>query len=198
MNDKETLDSSLSIPLKYDDSTQLERIRILVMHVQMARRVAVAQHRLKKYSKSNPNNTEGNSDVHSYSPFSRDSRYLHLQPIPAHESQEPKTGCCSICSRSASPDIFEVVGQEESMIPYLQPIFGDWLSDRGVSNEDILDAKADEFGWFCCRTQGRGADREWQKVRADYIRGVRGPGEEREKSVKRTLFETGTRWDILG
>jgi len=180
------------------------------MEVQMARRVAVLKHRIQR---ADPHDKLG---FH----FRRSSKFLHRQPVPEPSEEEAAmAGCCSICSRSSGPDIFEVVSQEETMVPCM-PIFQDWLRGK-VSNMMVLDLLAEEFGWNCCRCFSKPNNLKWQIARRDYFRGTRKDfinyGEvmsepigstslftDDETQIPRTdeycqgkIFQTGNRWDSL-
>ncbi|KAH6624031.1 hypothetical protein B0J18DRAFT_465285 [Chaetomium sp. MPI-SDFR-AT-0129] len=86
--------------------------------VQIARRLAALKHRVAK-SLSTPTPLEPK--------FSAISQWLHDQDAdPESLAAFKGLKCCLRCSRWQSPDIFEVVVAEESVVPLL-PVFQTWL-----------------------------------------------------------------------
>src|SRR5438067_273177 len=137
----------------------------------MSRRVAVRKHRVRRRDPSG----------RTQPTFNEASKYLHGQPHT--QSEHRPRGACFCCSRKAGPDIFEVISQEESMVP-MHP---KWNSG---DDETLLDLYAEEFGWQCCRIQCKNEDAEYQQVR-------KGQWKEGTGDIRKRLT-TSQRWDILG
>jgi hypothetical protein len=98
--------------------------------------------------------------------FSAFSKRLHKQePDPDSAEIVRAQVCCSLCSRTRHPDIFEVVLAEESVVPRLE-VFQRWLErqQHGEGNDNgkeklevpeslllvtVLDLYRDEYAWTC-------------------------------------------------
>lgn len=141
----------------------------LCKEIQMARRVAVREHRIRRYDPS------GKTTI----PFHALSKHLHGQTATRTEGMP--NGGCFCCNRKAGPDIFEVITQEESMVP----LYPNWKS---LDSEALLDLYAEEFGWQCYLVQGS-ANIEIQKQRKEQWRAG-------SKSLQ--WLKQNDRWDILG
>lgn len=141
----------------------------LCKEIQMARRVAVREHRIRHYDPSGE----------TKAPFHALSKHLHGQ-IPTRTEGMPDGGCFC-CSRKAGPDIFEVICQEESMVA----LYPGWKS---LDFETLLDLYAEEFGWECYLVRGS-KNIEIQKVRKEQWK-------EGSKSLE--WLKQNHRWDILG
>lgn len=103
-----------------------EQVRLWKYCVQMPRRVATRRHRVERMNARRP--------VPVKPEFRACSMHLHKQEPGAAELAKLKnTMCCSICSRSRAPDIFEVVQREESAVPQLD-VFRRWLAQPRDEN----------------------------------------------------------------
>lgn len=142
---------------------------LLCKEIQMGRRVAVREHRIRRYDPSGQTKP----------PFHQLSKHLHGQAATRTEGMP--NGGCFCCNRKAGPDIFEVISQEESMVP----LCPGWKS---LSFETLLDLYAEEFGWQCYLVQNS-TDTEFQKGRKEQWRS----GSRSLQFLKQT-----ERWDILG
>ncbi|KAI6089911.1 hypothetical protein F4821DRAFT_44443 [Hypoxylon rubiginosum] len=124
-------------------------VKQFVLDVQMAKRVAVQRHRLKRHDPS------GQAKLAS---LTHESRHLHKQPLPpSPPTSQPNRACCIICSRRTGPSIFEVVSCEESVVLSLEG----W---EQLSKEELLDLYAEAYGWNCYRSLGQDTNFEWQKT----------------------------------
>ncbi|KAK4135197.1 hypothetical protein BT67DRAFT_455274 [Trichocladium antarcticum] len=125
-----------------------EQVRLWKHCVQMPRRVATRRHRVERMNARRP--------VPVKLEFRACSMGLHEQEPDAAELAKLKnTTCCSICSRSQAPDIFEVVQCEESAVPQLD-VFRRWLAQprdedwddkgppRGINLAGMGDSESDE------------------------------------------------------
>ena len=145
------------------------------MDFHLAARVAVFKHRHER--------------AKTTSFFHEHSQNYHRQP-PNKLRPEHTRDTCYCCSRTEAPDIFEVLSQEESTLPFI-PGFQQW------SDEDFIDMLAEEHSWRCVQCQGKwtgeGADEEeWRLGRkstfAPYTM------EMWEQWVEGRIM----RWDMLG
>ncbi|OTA70159.1 hypothetical protein K449DRAFT_3991 [Hypoxylon sp. EC38] len=134
---------------------RLALVKHFVLDIQMAKRVMVQKHRLKRHDPS------GQAKLGC---FTHESRHLHKQPLPPlPPASELRRACCSICSRHTGPSIFEVVSCEESVVLSLE----DW---QRLSKEELLDLYAEAYGWNCYRRLGQENNVEWQQTsKSDWL-----------------------------
>jgi hypothetical protein len=144
-------------------------IKHLVMDAQAAVRVSVLRHRHRR---------AGTDPV-----FHEDSQRYHKQ-TPTAVRPEHARGRCFCCSRTSAPDIFEIIAQEESVVPFV-PGFESWQP------EALIDALAEEHSWRCVQCQGR-KDGDWRLERKRMFKPK--TSDNWEKWVEETL----QRWDMLG
>ncbi|KAI0108482.1 hypothetical protein F4814DRAFT_59693 [Daldinia grandis] len=149
---------------------RLALVKHFVLDIQMAKRVAVQQHRLKHYDASN--------EIKLGS-LTHESQYLHKQSLPplplVTKSRRP---CCVICSRQTGPSIFEVVSCEESVVLSLDG----W---EKLGKEELLDLYAEAYGWNCYRSLGQENNIEWQQISKNDWLTVCASGAEKLHSVRR-------------
>ncbi|KAI1204306.1 uncharacterized protein F4807DRAFT_454760 [Annulohypoxylon truncatum] len=149
---------------------RLALVKQFVLDVQMAKRVAVQKHRLKRHDPS------GQTQIGS---ITQESRHLHNQPLPLlPPPTEPRRACCAICSRRTGPSIFEVVACEESVVLSLE----DW---QQLSKEELLDLYAEAYGWNCYRCLGQKDNVEWQQISKNDWLTVCSSTDEKLHSVRR-------------
>ncbi|KAI1104471.1 hypothetical protein F4804DRAFT_187058 [Jackrogersella minutella] len=149
---------------------KLALIKQFVLDIQMAKRVAVQQHRLKHYDPS------GRTKLGS---LNYESQHLHKQPLPPPPPpSEPRRACCVICSRRTVPSIFEIVACEESVVLSLE----DW---QQLSKDELLDLYAEAYGWNCYRCLGQKDNLEWQQASKNEWLTVCGSSAEKLHSVRR-------------
>ncbi|KAI1389701.1 uncharacterized protein F4822DRAFT_210234 [Hypoxylon trugodes] len=128
---------------------RLALVKAFVLDIQMAKRVAMQQHRLKRHDPS------GETKLGS---LTHESRHLHKQDLPPHPpASEPGRACCIICSRRTGPSIFEVVACEESVVLSLDG----W---QQLEKEELLDLYAEAYGWNCYRCLGQENNVSWQQT----------------------------------
>ncbi|KAI1140320.1 hypothetical protein F5Y05DRAFT_313579 [Hypoxylon sp. FL0543] len=149
---------------------RLVLVKHFVLDIQMAKRVAVQQHRLKRHDPS------GQTKLGS---LTHESRHLHRQPLPPlPPASEPRRACCIICSRHTGPSIFEVVSCEESVVLSLD----DW---QQLSKDELLELYAEAYGWNCYRCLGQENNLEWQQTsKKDWLT-VCGSSTEKLHTVRR-------------
>jgi hypothetical protein len=149
------------------------QLKIWRCRVQAARRVATFKHRVaKSKSTSRPIQLK----------FGATSQRLHKQePDPEAVEAVKKWECCSSCSRWQTPDIFEVMEVEESVVPRLDA-FQTWLRQRfqggqhdsgkqgrdshDIGLDTIVGLYSDEFAWraWIDGTSGQGQEDEVDDV----------------------------------
>lgn len=196
------------------------QIKLWLYCVQIPRRVAALRHRYEK-AKANGDGPWKPEDKLWFSPW---SRYLHKQKVAQEDINAiSNRTCCSICSRSQPPDIFEVVHTEESAVPQLD-VFRSWLGQNGGNvggsygdeegeegeeekeeEGDEEEAENDPVGWkaiadlyaegfgWMCCIVQGRDDEKWQETRAEDYRKF-SVGSPR----KLLIGDRGRRWDILG
>lgn len=153
-----------------------ERIRrvVLIKHfvldIQMAKRVAVQKHRLRRYDPS------GKAKLGS---LTHESQHLHKQHLPAPPpALETHRACCVICSRRTGPSIFEVVACEESVVLGLDG----W---QQLTRDELLDLYAEAYGWNCYRCLGQENNVEWQRTSKNDWLTVCGSSTEKLHNIRR-------------
>ncbi|KAL2261490.1 hypothetical protein VTK26DRAFT_4065 [Humicola hyalothermophila] len=195
-----------------DSNTQMPpldvQVQLWAQCVQMQRRVAAIKHRAEK-AKASGNGPWKPDDVVRFNYYSQN---MHGQEVdPEERDRISQVRCCSICSRTQEPDIFETVLTEESVVPQLD-VFRVWLEQNGgnvkesisdrdagatgmVGWETIAELYAAEFGWRCCTVRGEKGEEalEIQQTRAGYARSGW------FNNVSGLLVEGNRqRWDLLG
>lgn len=141
----------------------------------MADRVQVYKYRMRRQDPSGKSGPR----------FQEHSRHYHKQP-PTHLRDEAERGGCACCSRRAAPDLFEILSQEESVVPMLPG----W---EQLTWEELGDAYAEAFSWACIICQGRPltADEFRLQRKTDWMRNT--------KDWESQLVTGQTRrWDQLG
>lgn len=144
--------TKLAAESRWPPFARIQRIMLVkqfVLDIQMAKRVAVQQHRLKRHDPF------GQTKLGS---LTHESRHLHKQPLPPlPPTSQPNRACCIICSRRTGPSIFEVVSCEESVVLSLDG----W---QQLEKGELLDLYAEAYGWNCYRSMGQEKNFEWQKT----------------------------------
>ncbi|KAI0179219.1 hypothetical protein GGR52DRAFT_296932 [Hypoxylon sp. FL1284] len=170
--------ATLAAERRWPPFPRIQRIALVkqfVLDIQMAKRVATQQHRLRRHDPT------GQTLLGSLTP---ESRHLHKQqPVTPSSSSsslppQPVRTCCAVCSRRSGPSIFEVVACEESVVLSLDG----W---QRLSKEELLDLYAEAYGWGCYRSLGQETNFEWQKSSKNDWLTVCSSGAEKLHSVRR-------------
>ncbi|KAI1806842.1 hypothetical protein F4811DRAFT_105191 [Daldinia bambusicola] len=149
---------------------RLALVKQLVLDVQMAKRVAVQLHRLKRHDAS--------AEV-KLGCLTHESQHLHKQPLaPLPPSPKSRRACCIMCSRQTGPSIFEVVACEESVVLSLDG----W---EKLDKDELIDLYAEAYGWNCYRCPGQEHDFEWQQMSKNDWLTVCGSSAEKLHSIRR-------------
>ncbi|KAI2601725.1 hypothetical protein GGR54DRAFT_84073 [Hypoxylon sp. NC1633] len=148
---------------------RLAFVKHFVLDIQMAKRVAVQKHRLKRYDPT------GQAILGS---LTHESRHLHKQPLQSPPTSEPSRACCIICSRRTGPSIFEVVSCEESVVLSLEG----W---QQLEKEELLDLYAEAYGWNCYRCLRQENNVAWQQTSKNDWLTVCSSGAEKLYSIRR-------------
>ncbi|KAI0387207.1 hypothetical protein F5Y04DRAFT_78876 [Hypomontagnella monticulosa] len=149
---------------------RLVLVKHSVLDIQMAKRVAVQKHRLKRHDPS------GRTKLGC---LTHESQHLHKQPLPAPPpASEAHRACCVICSRRTGPSIFEVVACEESVVLGLEG----W---EKLTRDELLDLYAEAYGWNCYRCLGQENNVEWQRTSKNDWLTVCGSSAEKLHNVRR-------------